>query len=138
SFGVECRFCKRRYHNGLRRSPKTFSEQVLRSIWPTCANGPRACEYLSMTAFLYNKLPIKDGTGRGAFMQNGGCASRGRNSQRARILVTQLLSTVMLLLPLLASGCIIASNPPRKEGQQEVGHYPAPPDGVPRPRVAVA
>ncbi|HEX4795927.1 MAG TPA: zinc-ribbon domain-containing protein [Humisphaera sp.] len=45
---------------------------------------------------------------------------------------------MLLLLPLLDSGCIIASNPPPKEGPQEVGHYPAPPVGVPRPRVAVA
>jgi hypothetical protein len=27
----------------------TFSGQVLRSIWPSRVNGPKACEYLSMT-----------------------------------------------------------------------------------------
>jgi len=47
-------------------------------------------------------------------------------------------TAMLILLPLLNVGCIIGSNPPPKEGPQEVGHYPAPPVGVPRPRVAVA
>jgi hypothetical protein len=29
--------------------------EVLRSIWPARANGPDACEYLSMTAFQIHK-----------------------------------------------------------------------------------
>src|SRR5258708_282789 len=42
------------------------------------------------------------------------------------------------LLALCISGCTFGPNPAPAPGPMEVGHYPAPPVGVPRPRVALA
>ena len=48
------------------------------------------------------------------------------------------LILLLSLLALLLTGCTFGGHPAPASGPMEVGHYPAPPVGVARPRVAIA